>query len=191
MLVEALRAQQVVIRDLQQRLVEQQGALLSQQHEILDQQRRMYEQMDVVKAQYGLLSETVKQFSFQGLQGELQSYFESHLAGLQSKARSQLQKTYAVHKVDVDAKVVNVVGDARHPVLGCQIACGPEEYCDFQKDPPQCERCTMCLPGFFLVSHCSPTADRMCQVTACQQLHYACNTYDFNWRPDKFICLNL
>ncbi|KTG37976.1 hypothetical protein cypCar_00036495 [Cyprinus carpio] len=162
-LVEALGAQQVVIHDLQQRLVEQQGALLSQQREILDQQCCMYEQMDVVKAQYGLLSETVKQFSFQGLQGELQSYFEGHLAGLQNKARSHLQKSYAVHKIDVDAKVANVVGDAGHPLLGCKIACGPEEYCDFQKDPPQCERCTVCPPGFFLVSQCSPNANRMCQ----------------------------
>lgn len=171
-LVETLRAQQVVIRDLQQRLVEQQGALLSQQREIIDQQRRMYEQMDVVKAQYGLLSETVKQVSFQGLQGELQSYFESHLAGLQNQARSHLQKSYAVHKMD---KVVDVVGDAENPVLGCQSPCRPEEYCDFQKDPPQCEMCTMCPPGFFLVSQCSPTADRMCQVTGLQS-HYACNT---------------
>ncbi|XP_028425797.1 uncharacterized protein nell3 [Perca flavescens] len=79
-LVEALRGQQMVIRDLQQKLADQQEALLSQQREILDQQRRMYEQMDVVKAQYGLLSDTVKQVSFQGLQAELQSYFESHLA---------------------------------------------------------------------------------------------------------------
>ncbi|XP_016340417.1 uncharacterized protein nell3 [Sinocyclocheilus anshuiensis] len=182
-LVEALRAQQVVIRDLQQRLGEQQGALLSQQREILDQQRRMYEQMDVVKAQYGLLSETVKQFSFQGLQGELQSYFESHLAGLQSQARTHLQKSYAVHKVDVDAKVVNVVGIAGHPVLGCQIACGPEEYCDFQKDPPQCERCTMCPPGFFLVSQCSPNSDRMCQDRdECLELPSLCG--------ERVKCLN-
>lgn len=174
--MEALRAQQVVIRDLQQRLVEQQGALLSQQREILSQQRRMFEQMDVVKAQYGLLSETVKQVSFQSLQGELKSHFESHLADLQNQARSHLQKSYAVHKVDVDAKVMNVVGDAGRPLLGCRIACGPEEYCDFQKDPPECEKCTMCPPGFFLVSQCSPTADRMCQVTLWQKLHYACNT---------------
>ncbi|KAK9953576.1 hypothetical protein ABG768_017560 [Culter alburnus] len=182
-LVEALRAQQVVIRDLQQRLVEQQGALLSQQREILSQQRRMFEQMDVVKAQYGLLSETVKQVSFQGLQGELQSYFESHLADLQNQARSHLQKSYAVHKVDMDAKVMNVVGDAGHPLLGCQIACGPEEYCDFQKDPPQCERCTICPPGFFLVSQCSPTADRMCQDRdECLELPSLCG--------ERVKCLN-
>ncbi|XP_051542775.1 uncharacterized protein LOC127434237 [Myxocyprinus asiaticus] len=182
-LVETLRAQQVVIRDLQQRLVEQQGALLSQQREILDQQHRMYEQMDVVKAQYGLLSETVKQVSFQGLQGELQNYFESHLAGLQNQARSHLQKSYAVHKVDVDAKLMDVVGDAGHPLLGCQVACGPEEYCNFQKDPLQCERCTMCPPGFFLVSQCSPTADRMCQDRdECLELPSLCG--------ERVKCLN-
>lgn len=164
-LVEVLRTQQVIIKDLQQKLAEQQEALLSQQREILDQQRRMYEQMDVVKAQYGLLSDTVKQVSFQGLQDELQSYFQSHLAGLQSQARSHLQKSYAVHKMDIDSKVMDVVGEAHfpQPLLGCPSPCGSEEYCNFQRDPPQCEKCTMCPPGFFLISQCSPTADRMCQ----------------------------
>lgn len=163
-LVEALRAQQVVIRNLQQKLVDQQEALLSQQREILEHQRQMYEQMDVVKAQYSLLSDTVKQVSFQGLQGELQSYFESHLAGLQSQARSHLQKSYTPQKVD--SKVMDVVGEAHfpQPLLGCPSPCGSEEFCDFQRDPPQCEKCTMCPPGFFLISQCSPTADRMCQV---------------------------
>lgn len=182
-LVEALRSQQTLIRELQQRLADQQGALLAQQREILDQQRRMSEQMDVVKAQYGLLAETLKQASFQGLQGELQSYFESHLAGLRSQARSHLHKSYAVHKVDVDAKVMDVPGSdtahlpphmpglshpqpphGRHLALACPSACGPDQYCDFQREPPSCESCTMCPPGFFLVSQCSPTADRLCQV---------------------------
>ncbi|XP_056306131.1 uncharacterized protein nell3 [Danio aesculapii] len=182
-LVEALRAQQVVIRDLQKRLVDQQETLLSQQREILDQQRRMFEQMDVVKVQYGLLSDTIKQVSFQGLQGELQSYFESHLTSLQNQARSHLQKSYAVHKVDVDAKVVNVVGDAGHPLLGCQTVCGPEEFCEFQKDQPQCEKCTVCPPGFFLVSQCSPTADRMCQDRdECLELPSLCG--------ERVKCLN-
>lgn len=184
-LVEALRAQQMVIRDLQQKLADQQEALLSQQREILDQQRRMYEQMDVVKAQYGLLSDTVKQVSFQGLQGELQSYFESHLAGLQSQARSHLQKSYAVHKVDMDSKVMDVIGEAHfpQPLLGCPSTCGPEEFCDFQKDPPQCEKCTMCPPGFFLISQCSPTADRMCQDRdECLELPNICG--------ERVKCLN-
>ncbi|XP_035386297.1 uncharacterized protein si:ch211-37e10.2 isoform X2 [Electrophorus electricus] len=182
-LVEALRAQQLVIRELQQQLVDQQGALLSQQRQILDQQRRMYEQMDAVKAQYGLLSETVKQVSFQSLQGELQSYFESHLAGLQSQARSHLQKSYTVHKTDVDAKVADVAGDAELPLLACHSACGPEEYCDFQRRPPRCERCTMCPPGFFLVSQCSPNADRMCQDRdECLEIQNLCG--------ERVKCLN-
>ncbi|KAG5268687.1 hypothetical protein AALO_G00215280 [Alosa alosa] len=196
-LVEALRSQQTLIRDLQQRLADQQGALLAQQREILDQQRRMSEQMDVVKAQYGLLAETLKQASFQGLQGELQSYFESHLAGLQSQARSHLHKSYAVHKVDVDAKVMDVPGGvavplpglshpepphARH-VLACPSACGSEEYCDFQREPPSCESCTMCPPGFFLVSQCSPTADRLCQDRdECLELPKVCG--------ERVKCLN-
>jgi len=166
-LVEALRAQQVVIRDLQQKMTDQQEALLSQQHDILAQQRRMYDQMDTVKAQYSLLSDTVKQVSFQGLQGELQSYFQSHLAGLQSQVRSHLQKSYAVHKMEADGKdVLDVLGEAHfpRPLLGCATPCGPEEFCDFQKEPPRCESCTMCPPGFFLISQCSPNADRMCQV---------------------------
>ncbi|KAG9340092.1 hypothetical protein JZ751_022014 [Albula glossodonta] len=157
--VEALRAQQVVIRDLQQRLTEQQDTLIRQQHEILDQQRKMYEQMDLIKVQYSMLSETVKQMSFQSLQGDIQSYFESHLQGLQNQVRSHLQKSYAVHKVDVDAKVM----DVGHPVMMDCGSCGPEEYCDFQRDTPRCERCTMCPSGFFLVSQCSPNADRICQ----------------------------
>uniref|UniRef100_A0A3Q1FNZ9 NELL (neural EGFL like) family member 3 n=1 Tax=Acanthochromis polyacanthus TaxID=80966 RepID=A0A3Q1FNZ9_9TELE len=185
-LVEALRAQQAIIRDLQQKLADQQEALLSQQREILEQQRRMYEQMDVVKAQYGLLSDTVKQVSFQGLQGELQSYFESHLAGLQSQARSHLQKSYAVHKMDIDSKVMDVVGEAHfpQPLLGCPSPCGSEEYCDFQRDPPQCQKCTMCPPGFFLISQCSPTADRMCQQDRdeCLELPNVCG--------ERVKCLN-
>ncbi|XP_029955148.1 uncharacterized protein nell3 [Salarias fasciatus] len=184
-LVEALRTQQSIIRDLQLKLADQQEALLSQQREILEQQRRMYEQMDVVKAQYGLLSDTVKQVSFQGLQGELQSYFETHLAGLQSQARSHLQKSYAVHKMDIDSKVMDVVGEAHfpQPLLGCPSPCGSEEYCDFQRDPPQCEKCTMCPPGFFLISQCSPTADRMCQDRdECLELPNVCG--------ERVKCLN-
>ncbi|KAM6900578.1 uncharacterized protein nell3 [Xenentodon cancila] len=184
-LVEALRAQQVIIRDLQQKLADQQEALLSQQHEILEQQRRMYEQMDAVKAQFGLLSDTIKQVSFQGLQGELQSYFESHLAGLQSQARSHLQKSYAVHKMDMDSKVMDVIGEAHfpQPLLGCPSPCGLEEYCDFQRDPPQCVKCTMCPPGFFLISQCSPTADRMCQDRdECLELPNICG--------ERVKCLN-
>lgn len=158
--VEALKSQQEVIRDLQQRLTEQQDTLISQQREILEQQRKMYEQMDLIKVQYGMLSETVKQMSFQSLQGDIQSYFESHLQGLQDQVRSHLQKSYSVHKVDMDAKVMDVGHGL--PLLDCG-SCGPDEYCDFQREVPRCERCTMCPSGFFLVSQCSPTSDRTCQ----------------------------
>ncbi|XP_049605855.1 uncharacterized protein nell3 isoform X2 [Syngnathus scovelli] len=140
-LVEALRAQQVLISELQQKLADQQEALLSQQRDILTQHHRMYEQMDTVKVQYGLLADILKQASFQGLQEELQSYFQSHLSGLQNQARSHLHN--GVHKMDTDTK--------------------PDHYCDFQTDPPQCHKCTMCPPGFFLISQCSPTMDTMCQ----------------------------
>ncbi|XP_007555817.1 uncharacterized protein nell3 [Poecilia formosa] len=184
-LVEALRAQQVVIRDLQQKLVDQQEALLSQQRDVLQQQRHIYEQMDAVKNQFGQLLETVKQVSFQGLQGELQSYFESHLAGLQSQARSHLQKSYAVHKMDIDSKVMDVVGETHfpQPLRGCQSPCGSQEFCDFQRDPPQCEKCTMCPPGFFLIAQCSQTADRMCQDRdECLELPQICG--------ERVKCLN-
>uniref|UniRef100_A0A3Q2FZD9 NELL (neural EGFL like) family member 3 n=1 Tax=Cyprinodon variegatus TaxID=28743 RepID=A0A3Q2FZD9_CYPVA len=184
-LVEALRAQQVIIRDLQQKLADQQEALLSQQREVLQQQRHMYEQMDAVKQQFAQLLETVKQVSFQGLQGELQSYFESHLAGLQSQARSHLQKSYAVHKMDIDSKVLDVVGETHfpQPLRGCSSPCGPEEFCDFQRDSPRCEKCTMCPPGFFLISQCSPTADRMCQDRdECLELPHICG--------ERVKCLN-
>lgn len=184
-LVEALRAQQAVVRDLQQKLVEQQEALLSQQRDILEQQRRMYQQMDAVKAQYEMLSDTVKQVSFQGLQGELQSYLETQLSGLQNQARSHLHKSYAVHKVDMDSKSMDVMGEAHfpQPLLGCPSPCGSEEFCDFQRDPPQCESCTLCPPGFFLISQCSPTADRMCQDRdECLELPNICG--------ERVKCLN-
>ncbi|KAK7881495.1 hypothetical protein WMY93_029904 [Mugilogobius chulae] len=184
-LVEALRAQQAVVRDLQQKLVEQQEALLSQQRDILEQQRRMYQQMDAVKAQYEMLSDTVKQVSFQGLQGELQSYLESQVSGLQSQARNHLHKSYAVHKMDLDSKGMDMMGEAHfpQPLLGCSSPCGPEQFCDFQRDPPQCESCTMCPPGFFLISQCSPTADRMCQDRdECLELPNICG--------ERVKCLN-
>lgn len=166
-LVEALRAQQVVIRDLQQKLVDQQEALLSQQRAILEHQRGMYEQMDAVKAQLGLVSDTFKQVSVQGLQGELQNYFESHLAGLQNQARGHLWKPGTSDKAGAAPKSMDVTGEAHlpRPLLGCPAPCGRDEYCNFQKEPPGCERCTLCPPGFFLTSQCSATADRMCQVS--------------------------
>ncbi|XP_069047370.1 uncharacterized protein nell3 isoform X2 [Lepisosteus oculatus] len=176
--VEALKSQQKVLADLQQRLTHQQSALLSQQREILEQQRKMYEQMDLVKVQYSMLFEAVKQMSFQSLQEDIQSYFESHLQGLQNQVRNHLQKSYAVHKVEVDAKVI----DVGTSVLECG-ACGAEEYCNFQSSPPQCEKCTMCPPGFFLVSDCSLNADRVCQDRdECLELPNLCG--------ERVKCLN-
>ncbi|XP_049421694.1 uncharacterized protein nell3 isoform X2 [Epinephelus fuscoguttatus] len=187
-LVEALRAQQVVIRDLQQKLADQQEALLSQQREILDQQRRMYEQMDVVKAQYGLLSDTVKQVSFQGLQGELQSYFESHLAGLQNQARSHLQKSYAVHKMDMDTKdrdecleVPNICGERvkclntpggfrclgvseREAVMGL---CGHDYF--FNQELQECQACSDC-DGEPVSEPCTAISDAVCGQPSESQL---------------------
>ncbi|KAL7373226.1 hypothetical protein ABVT39_001853 [Epinephelus coioides] len=187
-LVEALRAQQVVIRDLQQKLADQQEALLSQQREILDQQRRMYEQMDVVKAQYGLLSDTVKQVSFQGLQGELQSYFESHLAGLQNQARSHLQKSYAVHKMDMDTKdrdecleVPNICGERvkclntpggfrclgvseREAMMGL---CGHDYF--FNQELQECQACSDC-DGEPVSEPCTAISDAVCGQPSESQL---------------------
>ncbi|XP_026168456.1 uncharacterized protein LOC113133784 [Mastacembelus armatus] len=154
-LVEALRGQQDEVRELQRLLSEQQGALVNQQREILDQQRRMYEQIEQVKAQYNILMDTIKQTSFQNLQGELGSHMET-LSG-QVRAH-QAQQALSFHKVDMDASVMEV----GRSLLACG-SCGPEEYCGFSSGHPHCERCTICPPGFFLVAQCSLHADRICQ----------------------------
>lgn len=158
--VEALKSQQKTITELQQKLSEQQSLLVNQQREILDQQRRMYEQMDMIKVQYSILFDTVKQMSFQSLQEDIQQYFEAHLQGLQNQVRSHLQKTYSVHKMDVDANVIDVGGGAPLPDCG---PCEGDEFCSFQKSPPQCEKCTLCPAGFFQMSDCTENVDRICQ----------------------------
>ncbi|XP_072710575.1 uncharacterized protein [Ciconia boyciana] len=155
---EMLKSQQQIIVDLQQKLAEQQHILVSQQREILEQQRKMYEQMDLIKVQYGMLFDTVKQMSFQSLQEDIQNYFESHLQGLQNQVRNHLQKSYSVHKVEVDAKVINV-GES---LLDCGL-CESDEFCNFQKTPSQCEKCTLCPAGFFQMAECSANSDRICQ----------------------------
>nr|XP_060638414.1 uncharacterized protein LOC132778921 [Anolis sagrei ordinatus] len=156
--VEALKSQQTLIMDLQQKLMEQQNVLATQQLEIIEQQRKMYEQMDLIKVQYGMLFDTVKQMSFQGLQEDIQHYFEANLQGLQNQARNHLQKSYSVHKVEVDAKVI----DIGEPLMDCGL-CESDEFCNFQKTPSQCEKCTLCPAGFFQLSECSSNADRICQ----------------------------
>ncbi|XP_077364977.1 uncharacterized protein nell3 isoform X2 [Festucalex cinctus] len=172
-LVEALRAQQLLMAELQQKLAEQQEALLSQQRHILTQQRQMYEQMDELKGQYGLLMDALQQTSFQG---DLQSYF-------QSQGRNHLRN--AVHKVGTDANMMDVVGRAHlpQPLMGCPSACPPDHYCHFQSDPPRCHKCTACPPGFFLISQCSPTMDTMCQdQDECLQVANICG--------ERVKCLN-
>ncbi|XP_053569900.1 uncharacterized protein LOC128660208 isoform X2 [Bombina bombina] len=156
--VESLKSQQKTISDLQQKLSDQQALLVNQQREIIEQQRKMYEQMDMIKVQYSILFDTVKQMSFQSLQEDIQNYFEAHLQGLQNQVRNNLQKTYSVHKLDVDAKVIDVEGTS--------MTCGPcesDEYCNFQKTPPKCEKCTLCPAGFFQLSDCTENVDRICQ----------------------------
>ncbi|XP_074841609.1 uncharacterized protein LOC142008326 [Carettochelys insculpta] len=156
--VEMLKSQQIVIVDLQQKLADQQSALVSQQREILEQQRKMREQMDLIKVQYGMLFDTVKQMSFQGLHEDIQHYFEAQLQGLQNQVRNHLQKSYSVRKVEIDAKVIDV-GES---LLECGL-CKSDEFCNFQKTPSQCEKCTFCPAGFFQMSECSANADRICQ----------------------------
>ncbi|KAM4689361.1 uncharacterized protein O3C94_007462 [Discoglossus pictus] len=156
--VESLKSQQKTITDLQQKLSDQQSLLVNQQREIIEQQRKMYEQMDMIKVQYSILFDTVKQMSFQSMQEDIQHYFEAHLQGLQNQVRNHLQKTYSVHKVDVDAKVLDVEG----ALLTCGT-CESDEFCNFHKMPPQCEKCTLCPAGFFQLSDCSENVDRICQ----------------------------
>ncbi|CAB1325788.1 unnamed protein product [Coregonus sp. 'balchen'] len=81
-MVETLKGQRDEIRELQHRLSEQQGTL--------------------VKAQYDLLLESVKQMSFQGMQEEL----ECHMVALRGQARADHRQAYAVHKVDMEASVM-------------------------------------------------------------------------------------
>ncbi|CAI5788897.1 leucine-rich repeat-containing [Podarcis lilfordi] len=156
--VDLLKSQQAVIVDLQQKLAEQQSMLVAQQREIVEQHRKMYEQMDLIKVQYGMLFDTVKQMSFQSLQEDIQHYFEANLQGLQNQVRSHLQKSYSMHKVEVDAKVI----DVGEPLMDCGL-CESDEFCNFQKTPSQCEKCTLCPAGFFQLSECSTNADRICQ----------------------------
>ncbi|KAK2822034.1 hypothetical protein Q5P01_022099 [Channa striata] len=154
-LVEALRGQQDEVRELQRLLSEQQGTLVNQQREILDQQGRMYEQMEQVKAQYKILMDAIKQTSLQNLQREL----DTHMETLSGQIRShQAQQALSLHKVDVDASVVEV----GRSLSSCG-SCGPEEYCSFSSGRPRCEGCTICPAGFFLVAQCSVHADRICQ----------------------------
>ncbi|KAL6489789.1 hypothetical protein MHYP_G00001340 [Metynnis hypsauchen] len=153
-LVEELQGQQTEIKQLQNKLAQQQSTLVAQQREILEHQQRMFEQMEQVKAQYSLLLDSVRHVSFQDAHKDL----EGHLENLRPQTRSHEREAYTMHKVDMDATVMEV-GRA---LPGCG-SCRADEYCDFTGEWARCEKCTVCPPGFFLVSQCSTHADRMCQ----------------------------
>ncbi|CAL8280962.1 unnamed protein product [Lota lota] len=176
-LIEALRVQQAEVKELQRLLTNQQGSLVSQQRDILEQQRRMYEQMDHVKAQYSVLLENIKQMSLQDLQGELNNPTETLRRDGQVRAH-HTQQTFAVHKVDMEARVMQV----GRPLQACGT-CGPEEYCNLSTGQPGCERCTVCPAGFFMVAECTVHADRICQDRdECLEVTHQCG--------DSQKCLN-
>lgn len=151
-LVGELRAQQAEVRHLQNGLKDQQDILLAQQKEILEQQRRIFEQMEQVKVQYRLVTDNFRNVAqYKDLEG--------HLDTLRSEIRTHTQEAYTIPKVDMEESVMEV----GRQIPGCS-SCQADEYCDFTGDWPKCEKCTVCLPGFFLVSQCSIHTDRMCQV---------------------------
>ncbi|KAG5285446.1 hypothetical protein AALO_G00003490 [Alosa alosa] len=153
-LVEELRAQQTQVSDLQSRLSEQQSMLLAQQQDVLEQQRRTQQLLEQVKAQFGLLQDSLNQLSLRAAHAEM----GAHTLGSKGQERPPAHESYAVHKVDMEASVM----DVGRPLLGCP-ACTADEYCDFSGERPHCERCTVCPPGFFLVAQCSTHDDRICQ----------------------------
>ncbi|XP_046883130.1 uncharacterized protein LOC124472382 [Hypomesus transpacificus] len=154
-LLGSLRSQQEDMQQLQQHLNHQQGALISQQKDILEQQDRMFQQMTQVKEQYTQLLENVKQLNFLSLQGELESQLDSMRT---QAAAHHTQQGYAAHQVDMQASVMEV----GLPLQGCG-GCAEEQFCSVSTGGPGCESCTICPPGFFLVSHCSIHSDRVCQ----------------------------
>lgn len=151
-LVDELRAQQAEVRHLQNGLKDQQDILLAQQKEILAQQQRIFDQMEQVKVQYHLAIDNFRNVAqYKDLEG--------HQDSLRSEIRTHTQEAYTIPKVDMEESVMEV--GRQMPVCS---SCQADEYCDFSGDWPRCEKCTVCPPGFFLVSQCSVHADRMCQV---------------------------
>lgn len=149
-LVQELQAQQDEVKHLQNGLKDQQDILQAQQKEILDQQRRIFDQMEQVKLQYRLVMENFRNV------GQYKD-LEGHLDSLRSEIRTK--EAYTMPKVDMEERVM----DFGRQMPSCS-SCQADEYCDFSGSWPRCEKCTVCLPGFFLVSQCSVHADRMCQV---------------------------
>ncbi|TSL47716.1 hypothetical protein Baya_7297 [Bagarius yarrelli] len=142
-LVEDLRVQQDEVRHLQNELKDQQDLLRAQQKEILDQQRRIFEQMEQVKVQYQLVMDNfrnVDQYK------DLEAYVDSR----NSEVRTYSREAYTIPKVDMKESVIEV----GRQMPACTF-CQADEYCDLTGAWPRCEKCTVCLPGFFLVSQCS------------------------------------
>ncbi|XP_035175207.1 uncharacterized protein LOC118162876 isoform X2 [Oxyura jamaicensis] len=162
---EMLKSQQQIIVDLQQKLAEQQHILVSQQKEILEQQRKMYEQMDLIKVQYGMLFDTVKQMSFQSLQEDIQNYFESHLQGLQNQDRDECTESPSICGERI--KCLNTPGGFRCLGIAEKDAalglCGEEYF--FNKEMQECQACLKCEDGMVAVP-CSTVSDTVCSATS-------------------------
>ncbi|KAM7124491.1 uncharacterized protein J5F26_002100 isoform 2-T2 [Ciconia maguari] len=162
---EMLKSQQQIIVDLQQKLAEQQHILVSQQREILEQQRKMYEQMDLIKVQYGMLFDTVKQMSFQSLQEDIQNYFESHLQGLQNQDRDECTESPGICGERI--KCLNTPGGFRCLGIAEKDAalgmCGEEYF--FNKEMQECQACLKCEDGMVAMP-CSTVSDTVCSATS-------------------------
>ncbi|XP_066847680.1 uncharacterized protein [Anser cygnoides] len=162
---EMLKSQQQIIVDLQQKLAEQQHMLVSQQKEILEQQRKMYEQMDLIKVQYGMLFDTVKQMSFQSLQEDIQNYFESHLQGLQNQDRDECTESPSICGERI--KCLNTPGGFRCLGIAEKDAalglCGEEYF--FNKEMQECQACLKCEDGMVAMP-CSTVSDTVCSATS-------------------------
>ncbi|XP_069633451.1 uncharacterized protein [Haliaeetus albicilla] len=162
---EMLKSQQQIIVDLQQKLAEQQHVLVSQQREILEQQRKMYEQMDLIKVQYGMLFDTVKQMSFQSLQEDIQNYFESHLQGLQNQDRDECTESPSICGERI--KCLNTPGGFRCLGIAEKDAalglCGNEYF--FNKEMQECQACLKCEDGMVAMP-CSTVSDTVCSTTS-------------------------
>ncbi|KAK2860837.1 hypothetical protein Q7C36_005003 [Tachysurus vachellii] len=170
-LVQELRAQQDEVRHLQNGLKDQQDILQAQQKEILEQQRRIFDQMEQVKVQYRLVTDIFRN-------ADQYKDLESHLDSIRSEIRTHTMEAYTMPTVDMDESVMEFGRQMR----GCS-SCQANEYCDFSGAWPRCEKCTVCLPGFFLVSQCSIHSDRMCQDRdECLEIQHLCG--------DEHQCLN-
>ncbi|KAF7705982.1 uncharacterized protein si:ch211-252f13.5 [Silurus meridionalis] len=170
-LVEELQAQQTEARHLQNGLKDQQDILQAQQKEILDQQRMIFEQMEQVKVQYQMVIDNFRNMAqYKDLEGHLDSF--------RSEIRTHSPEAYTMPKVNMEESVIEV--GRQRP--GCS-SCKADEYCEFSGDWPRCEKCTVCLPGFFLVSQCSTHTDQMCQDRdECLEIDHLCG--------DQSRCLN-